>query len=1062
VITSSLTTTTLDKGQIDSVAITGDTTPVAPIYNALPAPSDLVAAPAATGTGVTLTWTDVPDSTGFNVLRSSDGITYAQIATTAAAIVTYTDPTPGARMRYFYKVAARDATGASPPSTAASTVTRPAIPTGLAIHTTTNSTNTLVIDWKDVSGDNGYRIERSTDNGLTWSTLATVGVNVPSYNNTGLPAGTTYSYRVVALSDQGETAPSTAITGASRLPAVTGSAFDAIAYNGITLHWTDIAGETGYRITRSLDGTTWTTLTSAIAANTTTYTDTSVSPLKEYYYRVYGTTAQALSLDPAAYIFAGTPSNPPVPAPWTSADIGTIYGRGASGYASGTYTLISGGSDIAGTADSFHYTSQPLTGDGQIIARIATLENTDANAKAGVMIRASTAAGAAYIGVFVTPTSGIVLQTRSTTGGATTVTTVAGLAAPYWVKVVRSGATLSGWYSADGVTWTQVGANLTLSLGTGASIGLASTSHSTTKLGTATATNVTTNFAPTVASAAAATPVTNQNTTNLSALGADDNGEAGLTYSWTATTVPSGATTPTFSVNGVNAAKNTTATFYNSGTYTFRVTITDAGGLTVTSSVSVNVTLAVPPTVAIAAAANPNPVINANTTALSVLGADNQGEANLKYTWSTASAPNGATAPTFTVNGSNAAKNNSVTFYTDGSYQFLVTITDPSGLSVTSSVSVDVAMPAPPTVATPAAADPNPVKSGNTANLSVLGADDQGEANLTYTWAVTAMPADAATPTFSINGSNAAKNTTATFAQPGDYTFRVTITDANGLSVTSSVDVSVPTPPVVTASDFDFRRTLSFTFSSDVSKSLGVDDLSVQPLATPGEMLAPESLAWNADTRTATFTFASDFADGDYRATLGAVGVSDDYGVHPAADTIYGFFAMAGDLNRDRSVDFLDLAIMAQNYNAPATTYAQGDINGDQIVDFLDLAILAQRYNTTLLAVPTDPPATAPAPATPTTTASVAAEPVLAPVTATPTPTKTKAIPVTAKPTPQTPPAPPVKALPKPAPAKPVPPKLPPPPARPSTPVFSIRRINVAKDPDIPVTQVPLSVPKHK
>ena len=45
----------------------------------------------------------------------------------------------------------------------------------------------------------------------------------------------------------------------------------------------------------------------------------------------------------------------------------------------------------------------------------------------------------------------------------------------------------------------------------------------------------------------------------------------------------------------------------------------------------------------------------------------------------------------------------------------------------------------------------------------------------------------AATPTFSANGSNAAKNTTATFSKAGSYTFQVTITDAGGLTATSSV-----------------------------------------------------------------------------------------------------------------------------------------------------------------------------------------------------------------------------------------------------------------------------------
>jgi hypothetical protein len=96
----------------------------------------------------------------------------------------------------------------------------------------------------------------------------------------------------------------------------------------------------------------------------------------------------------------------------------------------------------------------------------------------------------------------------------------------------------------------------------------------------------------------------------------------------------------------------------------------------------------------------------------------------------------------------------------------------------------------PPTVATPAAASPNPV-TGTTTSLSVLGADDGGEANLTYNWAVIAQPAGVTTPSFSVNGTNAAKNSTATFYAAGSYTFQVTITDSGGLSVTSSTSVAV-------------------------------------------------------------------------------------------------------------------------------------------------------------------------------------------------------------------------------------------------------------------------------
>lgn len=107
-----------------------------------------------------------------------------------------------------------------------------------------------------------------------------------------------------------------------------------------------------------------------------------------------------------------------------------------------------------------------------------------------------------------------------------------------------------------------------------------------------------------------------------------------------------------------------------------------------------------------------------------------------------------------------------------------------------------------PTVATMAAANPNPV-TGTTTQLSVLGADNGGEGNLAYTWITTGTPPAAVA--FSANSSNAAKTTTATFSAAGSYAFLVTITDTHALTATSTVTVTVTatpsgvtvTPPVV-------------------------------------------------------------------------------------------------------------------------------------------------------------------------------------------------------------------------------------------------------------------------
>jgi hypothetical protein len=131
-----------------------------------------------------------------------------------------------------------------------------------------------------------------------------------------------------------------------------------------------------------------------------------------------------------------------------------------------------------------------------------------------------------------------------------------------------------------------------------------------------------------------------------------------------------------------------------------------------------------------------------------------------------------------------------------------------------------------PTVAQPASATPSPV-TGTTTTLSALGADDAGEAALTYTWQATASPTGAS-PTFGANGTNATKNTVVTFNRAGVYAFRVTIADTGGLTATSSVNVTVNqtlTSIVVSPS------TVTLAFGTKQQFSAQALDQFTQPLA---------------------------------------------------------------------------------------------------------------------------------------------------------------------------------------------------------------------------------------
>ena len=91
-----------------------------------------------------------------------------------------------------------------------------------------------------------------------------------------------------------------------------------------------------------------------------------------------------------------------------------------------------------------------------IIARVASYTDTGGWAKVGVMIRNSLADDDQYALEAITPGNGSTFQYRTTSDtDAAGTTGDSGPAAPYWVKLVRSGSTITGYRSPDGINWTS-------------------------------------------------------------------------------------------------------------------------------------------------------------------------------------------------------------------------------------------------------------------------------------------------------------------------------------------------------------------------------------------------------------------------------------------------------------------------------------------------------------------------------------------------------------------------------------------------------------------------------
>ncbi|MGH9411126.1 MAG: choice-of-anchor D domain-containing protein, partial [Vicinamibacterales bacterium] len=182
------------------------------------------------------------------------------------------------------------------------------------------------------------------------------------------------------------------------------------------------------------------------------------------------------------------------PSPWSEQDIGSTAVPGSAAYSSGVFTLKGSGADIWGTADAFHFLSQPLSGDGAIAARVATVQNVNAWVKTGVMLRATADPGSPSIGVYVTPGKGIAVQWRTAQGGTTLSQQVSG-AAPSFVKLARAGNAVTASYSANGSTWTAI-TTVTISMPSSILAGLPISSHDNTQLASATLDTVVVTSAP--------------------------------------------------------------------------------------------------------------------------------------------------------------------------------------------------------------------------------------------------------------------------------------------------------------------------------------------------------------------------------------------------------------------------------------------------------------------------------------------------------------------------------------------------------------------------------------
>ena len=377
--------------------------------------------------------------------------------------------------------------------TEAATLPAPAAPTGVVA---IPGNARVTVSWDIVPAAWSYNIWRSTSPGGPYTLAAgNIGAVNLAYTDAGLANSTPYYYVVTADNGNGSSANSMEVNS-TPVPMVTDLA--ASATNGaIQLTWSGAPGTT-YNIKRSAScGGPYTNIATSFAG--TNYTDWMLSARQTNYYIVTITNSGSESI-PSSEKGAAVGN---VAWPWSSADVGAVDLAGSASYTNGVFTVSGSGRGIPDfTYDAgldyfqFVYVFVPNTTSGYIQARIVSVQNTSANAKAGIMIRENMYADSQYAMADVQRSAGMEFVTRNGDRANAVGTTVTGTA-PEWVRLTRTNNTFRAYSSANGITWTAIGSASTFtSMGAGAYVGLVVCSGDNGFLNAAVIDNVSSSFLP--------------------------------------------------------------------------------------------------------------------------------------------------------------------------------------------------------------------------------------------------------------------------------------------------------------------------------------------------------------------------------------------------------------------------------------------------------------------------------------------------------------------------------------------------------------------------------------
>ena len=253
-----------------------------------------VKASAVKNNAVTLTWTAIPDVTGYEIrYRINDGKWTNTKDTITKNSYSFKNLKIGSS--YSFQVRAYviskgflgigTNTNYGSYSTTVSVSNTLGKVTGLKVASTTATT--VKLSWTKVSGATGYLVQKQVDG--KWKDVKTT--TSTSYNVTGLKTNTTTPFRVKAYVTQNDKkiygSVSSTVKGTTAVPKISSFKLTASGTNGAKLTWSQ-ANVTGYQIYRKVGSESWAKYKTISTKTTVSLTEKNLVLGTKYSYKIRG------------------------------------------------------------------------------------------------------------------------------------------------------------------------------------------------------------------------------------------------------------------------------------------------------------------------------------------------------------------------------------------------------------------------------------------------------------------------------------------------------------------------------------------------------------------------------------------------------------------------------------------------------------------------------------------------------------------------------------------------------------------------------------------------------